>query len=110
MIKEDQQWDYLKKVKEDVINWANNHQINLHTIHFIPMSDYSLEVYVFYECDIDIIQSENNGVSDKVKQYIIKALNDLNYMDIFNDNLTFIFDSHENVCNNYQGSYFLRLR
>jgi hypothetical protein len=74
------------------------------------MPNFSLEVYIFYKNDFDMTQNKNNGISDKAKQVFLKALNDLNYMRCFNNNITFIFDSNENVINNYQGSCFLRLR
>lgn len=110
MKKEEQQWDFIEKAKMILMNWSKVNNVHLFAVHFVPMSDFSLEVYVFYKSDFDIIQYQKNGVSDKVKQIFIKALNDLNYMKNFNNNITFTFDSNENVINNYQGSYFLRLR
>ncbi|ABN54157.1 MAG TPA: hypothetical protein DEF39_10870 [Hungateiclostridium thermocellum] len=110
MKKEELQWDFIKKAKAVLMNWSEANNIHLFAVHFIPLSDFSLEVYVFYESDIDITQYQQNGVSDKIKQVFLEALNDLNYMKIFNNNITFTFDSNENVINNYQGSYFFRLR
>ena len=92
------------------MNWSQTNKVNLYAVHFVPMPDFSLEVYVFYEKDIDITQNHQNGVSENIKQIFLKTLNDLNYMKYFNNNITFTFDSNENVINNYQGSYFLRLR
>ncbi|MCX7745413.1 MAG: hypothetical protein N2645_00780 [Clostridia bacterium] len=110
MKKEELQWDLLEKAKIVLMNWTRANNINLFTVHFVPMHDFSLEVYVFYESDFDITQNKRNGISDTIKQVFLKALNDLNYMNIFSNNITFTFDSNENVMNNYQGSYFLRLR
>ena len=110
MKKEEQQWDLIEKAKMILMNWAQNYNVHLFTVHFVPMLDFSLEEYIFYESDFDITQNQKSGISDKIKQVFLKALADLNYMKHFNNNITFIFDSNENVVNNYQGSYFLRLR
>ncbi len=110
MKKEEQQWGVIEKAKMILLNWSQCNNVHLFAVHFVPMSDFSLEVYVFYKNDFDITENQNNGISDIVKQIFLKALNDLNYKRYFNSNITFIFDSNENVINNYQGSYFLRLR
>lgn len=110
MKKEEQQWDLLEKAKIILMGWSKDNNVHIFAVHFVPMFDFSLEVYVFYENDFDITQNQNNGISDKVKQFFLKALNDFNYMKYFSDNITFIFDSNENVISNYQGNYFLRLR
>ncbi len=107
---EQQQWGLIEKAKIILLNWSQCNNVHLFAVHFVPMSDFSLEVYVFYENDFDITQNQENGISDKVEQIFLKELNDLKYMKHFNNNITFIFDSNENVINNYQGSYFLRLR
>ena len=110
MKKEEQQWELLEKAKIILMDWSNNNNAHLFSIHFVSMFDFSVEVYVFYKSDFDVITNQNNGISDNIKQIFLKTLNDLSYMKYFNDNITFIFDSNENVINNYQGSYFLRLR
>ena len=110
MKKEELQWNFIEKAKAVLMNWSHTNNIHLFAVHFVPLPDFSLEVYVFYERDIDITQNQQNGVSDRIKQVFLKTLYDLNYMKIFNNNVTFTFDSNENVINNYQGSYFFRLR
>lgn len=110
MKREEQQWDLVEKAKMILMEWSENNNANLFAVHFVPMFDFSLEVYIFYKNDSDIKQNQNNGISEKVKQIFLKALNDIGYMKHFNGNITFTFDSNENVINNYQGSYFLRLR
>lgn len=74
------------------------------------MFDLSLEVYIFYEKDTDIEQYLISGQSSEIQQVFIKELNKLNYFNTFSKKIEFVFDSNENVINNYQGSYFLRLR
>ncbi|HNX29616.1 MAG TPA: hypothetical protein PKN87_09460 [Syntrophomonadaceae bacterium] len=110
MKKEEQQWDLIEKAKTILMKWSENNNANLLAVHFVPMFDFSLEVYIFYKSDADIKRNQNNGISEKAKQIFLKALNDMEYMKNFNDNITFTFDSNENVINNYEGSYFLRLR
>jgi hypothetical protein len=108
--KEKQQWDIIEKAKELLIEWSNKNNARIFTIHFVPMYDFSLEVYVFYEKDADISENQKNGVSENVKQIFIKTISSMGYMEKFGDKISFEFDSNENVINNYNGSYFLRLR
>ena len=110
MNKEDLQWDIIEKAKKILMDWSKDNNVHIFTVHFVPMFDSSLEVYVFYESDADITQYLKNGINDKVKQIFLQALTDMNYMKHFSDSITFIFDSNENVVKNYQGNYFLRLR
>lgn len=110
MNKEEKQWEIINKAKVVLMNWAVINKIHIITVHFIPMFDSSLEVYLFYENNKDISQNTTNGISDMVKQIFLKTLKDLNYYKHFSDKIMFIFDSNENVIKNYQGNYFLRLR
>ncbi|AJY73853.1 hypothetical protein [Paenibacillus beijingensis] len=110
MSKKDKQWEIIEKAKKILIDWSKDNDARIYTIHFIPMFDFSLEVYVFYESDNDVLQNLNNGISDNITTMFNKSLSDLGYMKYFSENIKFVFDSHENVVNNYEGSYFFRLR
>jgi len=110
MNKREQQWDMLEKAGISLKKWSKKNNIGIYAVHFIPTLNFSLEVFIFYKNDIDVTQNQNNGTSERVKQFFLKALQDINYMDCFNNNISFIFDSNENVINNYEGSYFFRLR
>jgi hypothetical protein len=104
------QWDIIEKGKEKLLEWSKENNAHIFTVHFVPIGFSPLEVYIFYENDIDIVQNEKNGVTDNVKRVFLETISDMNYMKIFDDNITFTFDSNENVIKNYQGSYFFRLR
>jgi hypothetical protein len=110
MRKEELQWDIIEKAKKILMEWSKYNNAHIFTVHFVPMFDFSLEVYVFYESDNNIAQNQMTGITDKVKQTFLKAITDMGYMKHFGDNITFIFDSNENVVKNYEGNYFLRLR
>lgn len=110
MKKDEQQWDLIEKAKSVLIDWSKNNNVNVFAVHFVPMFDLSLEVYVFYDNNLEIEQYLNNGISNEVQQIFIKELNHLRYFKDFKDKIEFIFDSNENVVKNYQGSYFFRLR
>lgn len=108
--KEKKQWDILKKTRDFIMNWAKENCINIHIIHFIPMIDFSLEIYVFYKNNSDLAKNKTTGISDEVKKIFLKTLLEVDYIKSFGNNIVFIFDSDENVIKNYEGSYFLRLR
>ncbi len=110
MKKEDRQWTILEKAKTILMDWSKENDAHVFSVHFVPMLNFAVEVYVFYETDYDKAQNESDKVSEIIKQKFLKELITLRYMELFDDNITFIFDFHENVINNYQGSYFLRLR
>jgi len=110
MDKEQLQWDIIEKAKLVLINWSSNNNVYIHEVYFVPMNDFSLEVYIFYRNDNDIILNKGNGISDDVKQIFLKTLSDMDYFRYYKNNISFIFDSHENVVKNYSGSYFFRLR
>jgi len=52
---------FYKKAKAVLMNWSEANNIHLFAVHFIPLSDFSLEVYVFYESDIDILNISKTG-------------------------------------------------
>lgn len=106
----EQQWNLIEKAKSVLISWAKDNNVNIFAVHFIPMFDLSLEVYVFYDNDLEIEKYLNNGISNEVKKVFINELNNLRYFEDFNEKIEFIFDSNENVVKSYQGSYFFRLR
>lgn len=108
--KEEQQWVQLEKAKTKLFNWARCNNVKIVEVHFVPMFDFAVEVYVFYKDNADLAQNQDNGVSELIKHVFLKILSDLGYIEYFGDKAKFIFDSDENVINNYQGNYFLRLR
>ena len=55
-----------------------------------------------------IIYKESN-IIDLTKEAVMNILTEIGYVEEFNDNVIFTFDSDENVQKNYQGNYGLRL-
>ena len=108
--KEKLQWNIIEKAKDVLMEWSKENQANIYVIHFVPMFDFSLEVYIFYKSDSDIAENQAKGLTDSVKQTFLKTVTDMDYTKHFGNNITFILDSDENVTKNYNGSYFLRLR
>jgi hypothetical protein len=108
--KEKLQWKIIEKAKDSLLKYPKKNNINISAIHFIPMLDSSIEVYVFYEKDDDIVQNQINGTTERIKEDFLEIVSDLGYFNNFKDNISFIFDSHEKVVNNFEDSYFLRLR
>lgn len=104
------QWRIIEKAKKYIMDWSKKNSADIYAVHFVPMFDFSLEVYIFYAKDIDIVRNDENGITNNVRRVFCDELSDMGYMKSFGDNIKFIFDSHENVVNNYNGSYFLRLR
>lgn len=103
--KEDLQWEIIKKAEESFMARAKN--IN---IYFVPMRNFRLEVYVFYEKNEDINKNQLSGKTEQVKREFLEELSKLDYKKHFSEEVSFIFDSNENVVENYAGSYFFRLR
>ncbi len=106
--KEELQWEIIKKAKEFLMVWAKT--INIYDIYFVPMRNFRLEVYIFYEKNEDINKNQLNGTTEQVKREFIEELSKLDYKKHFSEEVSFIFDSNENVVENYAGSYFFRLR
>jgi len=108
--KEELQWALIKEAKKLLMIWAENNNINIYDIHFVPMGDFRLEVYIFYEKNDDIKKNQLSGQTEQVKAIFLEKLSKLDYKKHFDKGVSFIFDSNENVVENYEGSYFLRLR
>ena len=67
-------------------------------------------MYVFYKKDNDIQVCRDNGVSQKVEDFVYVELEKHGRGKKENIKASFEFDSDENVAANYEGDYFLRLR
>jgi hypothetical protein len=104
------QWKLTEKAKKKIIKWAKKNSIEIHEIHFIPMYDFSLEIYIFFVSDKCLQVYEENSITQTLKENFIDILSKLEYMDRVSSKIDFVFDSHENVVKNYNGSYFFRLR
>jgi hypothetical protein len=103
----------IDEAERDIMAWATKNSVPVHRVEFVAVFEEwnnDLPVWVFYETDEDIRICEANGSSKNLETRFMEILRERNYpFDEFPEVL-FVFDSHENVEKNYQGSYFSRLR
>jgi len=103
----------LESVKEETLTWAAAQGIVLvHIDYVVPFvkEDDVLGIWIFYKTHESASTYQKNGVSDKVKAFVIEALLAHGYPRAGVDQSNFVFDSEENVKKNFEGSYFYRLR
>ena len=103
------QWDYLKKAIPRIIHWSKKNNCRIYRIHCIPHSGISVDICIFYKTDKELIIYKESNIIDLTKEAVMNILTEICYVEEFNDNVIFTFDSDENVQKNYQGNYGLRL-
>ena len=103
------QWDYLKKAIPRIIHWSKKNNCRIYRIHCIPHSGISVDICIFYKTDKELIIYKESNIIDLTKEAVMNILTEIGYVEEFNDNVIFTFDSDENVQKNYQGNYGLRL-
>lgn len=107
------QFEILEDVKNEILKWAENEAINLYKIEYVvPFveEDFSFDVWFFYQTDEESMKYEKDGTSERVKQRFLNLMCSKAYPEQFLSKVIFVFDSDENVQNNFEGSYFYRLR
>ena len=107
------QFNYIDKANELLLNWTKQSRIVLINIQYIVpfvLSDKSISVYFFYDKNKTMNDYQQNGTNELVKKKYLKILKILNYPSEYLNEITFEIDSDENVTENYEGSYFNRLR
>ncbi|GAC1327689.1 MAG: hypothetical protein NVSMB28_24460 [Collimonas sp.] len=105
----------IEQAMGEVIIKVRARGIRLRNAEFVTTSeewDDSLGVLIFYENDSDIVAYEKDGTTDMIKLKFLEELAASKLQFSFSElpEMDFVFDSHENVVKNYDGSYFLRLR
>lgn len=103
------EWAHLNMVEKRVMERLLDGNI-VHGVHFVPINEQRLEIYVFFNRDEDIAKCEESGVTQTIKDYFNEELNRVNRGSAAGVKVRFEFDSHENVVQNFRGNYFLRLR
>lgn len=102
-----------QEVKTEILQWAKRKEIDLCCIHRIGPNLEShprMHVLIFYDAERDVGRYAQDGTSERLKHRFIRMLRDRGYLNNLIPKVTFEFDSDENVQNNYEGSYFYRLR
>jgi len=109
MCDEDLRKAYLQMIRDFVLEFATSQRANVQKVLFVPQDSGLLEVYIFFEhdceCDSFVREGRNEALKHKLHEYLVKV----NYFCYFPDDIIYQFDSHENVINNYKGSYYFRL-
>ena len=104
------QWRVLKQIRPRFKSWLKNKswRKRFYRISFIPYPTF-LEIFVFYKTGADVVDGKTDGFSETIKQEMLSDLGDLEYPQLVETDVRFIFDSHENVVKNYEGNYYFRL-
>ena len=66
--------------------------------------------FIFYRWDKQISEAEKSGLASQIKKAVLEELENVGRGDCESLRVDFEFDSHENVEQNYEGDYCLRLR
>jgi hypothetical protein len=74
------------------------------------VGDTGIEAWFFYETNEQKRDCEANGTSRRLAEFLKQTLVDLDYSFELFPELSFHYDSKQNVDANCYGSYFLRLR
>ena len=90
-------------------------EIRLKNVEFVTTSregDNSLVVLIFYESDSDVAIYDGDGTTEAIRLKFQDELAASKSQFSFSQlpNMSFVFDSHENVVKNFEGNYFLRLK
>lgn len=107
------QFEFLERACSLTMNWSKQEAIELHRIEFVvPFveADFSLFVWFFYRLDLHVSAYATDGTSRRLEQYFRRSLEEIGYPLSWRKCVTTDFDSDENVQNNFEGSYFYRLR
>jgi len=99
-----------KIVNEKIKNWSKD-KCPIYKIYGIPAGDkVPLQIFIFYKKDKDLQTNIASGLVEQTKTAFIRILDEVGYFKKHPHDVTFEFDSHQNIKKNYKGSYFFRLR
>ena len=68
------------------------------------------EALTFFKTDAECQKAKLSGLTQEIEGFIRKAIEDVGRGKADELNITFEWDSDENVTRHYEGDYFLRLR
>ena len=109
----EEQFAIIAKAKEAIMKWAESQQIHLFRVEYVVpfvQDDFSLYTWFFFKTDQDVVNYEKDGTSERLSQQFLVTLEGMGYPAPNIKQVSFIFDSDENVQKNYEGNYFYRLR
>lgn len=107
------QFAHLAAAKEQLHLWAGSHAVPLAHVDFVvPFveTDFGVSVWLFYDTDVSVARLDRDGGSARMQEEFLSFLSADGYPAQWLSDVAFVVDSHENVEQNYEGSYFYRLR
>ena len=110
---QDEQRTLIQGAKAKLLRWADERGMPLHRIEFVlPLmpSDFSLSAWFFFETDEQLQRAQEVQWTDQLASQFNIVLRELGYAPERLPEISFRFDSHENVVRDYAESYFYRLR
>jgi len=108
-----EQFQIIASAKRLIVAWADEATIPLHAVEFVVpfvATDFGLSVWFFYKTNTQLGAAQSNTWSEQLQAAFLKALASLGYDSRWLAEVIFVFDSHENVQKEAEGSYFLRMR
>ena len=109
----EQQFAAIEAAKVRVLQWAENRHVPLvHIDVVVPFvaTDFSLSVWLFYNTTANVSALGRDGTTAAVETEYRDGLTAAGYDPGWLPQVQFFVDSHENVVQHYEGSYFYRLR
>jgi hypothetical protein len=82
----------------------------LHNVYVLPQDDVDFRAYVFFNTDKDTEQSKRSGIIQELTNFLFEELERFGRGKKGEITIAVEVDSDENVTNNFEGDYFLRLR
>ena len=105
-------FNLFERVERDVIDWAMISGIEVHCIHWIPAFTWpgGTSVWIFSKSNTSLISWKAEGWEEKLKEQLVASLLKHGFHQELAEKVDFTFDSDQNVQENFEGSYFYRLR
>lgn len=82
----------------------------LQAFHILDQRDVDFRAYIFFEKESDIVECQNSGIIQAIIDCVYAELERVGRGGKEDVKVAFEIDSNENVTENYEGDYFLRLR
>lgn len=113
VITREDQFKFIEAARAQLMESANASSVPLHRVEFVvPFveTDFSLSAWFFLETDAQLNGRDAKRWTTWLKSEFLKILRAQDYPARWLGEVGFAFDSHENVVENFEGSYFYRLR
>lgn len=99
----------LSQVRERVMSCDKISGV-LHEFYIFDHSETSFKVYAFYHDDAQLKREAGSSFEEQLQDLVFFELKNVGRGNCSLTNVSFEFDSHENVKSNYKGNYFNRFR